>query len=100
MIPVLIFLPMSARAQTPQNFQDVSDLIVGFLSSLLPVLVGFALVVFFWGLIKYMWSAADSSEAHAQGRQLMIWGIIALFVMVSVWGLVEFLQLTLFGRTL
>lgn len=96
----IALVPLALHAQTPQSFRDVSDMIVGFLSSLLPLLAGFAVVVFFWGLITYIWKAADSSEAHERGRRLMLWGIIALFVMMSIWGLVELLQLTLFGRTL
>ena len=33
-------------------------------------------------------------EDKETGKQIMIWGIIALFVMVSVWGLVNVLSNT------
>jgi len=55
--------------------------------SLIPILLGVAVVVFFWGIIQYLFT-----DAKEKGSKLMFWGIIALFVMVSIWGLVAFLQ--------
>ncbi|PIR83701.1 hypothetical protein COU18_03440, partial [Candidatus Kaiserbacteria bacterium CG10_big_fil_rev_8_21_14_0_10_51_14] len=34
-------------------------------------------------------------EEKSKGLQTMIWGIVAIFVMVSIWGLVRILQSTL-----
>jgi hypothetical protein len=47
-----------------------------------------ALLAFFYGLAKLIWGGP---EAVSEGKSLMIWGIVALFVMVSVWGLVRFI---------
>ena len=58
---------------------------------LIPLAVGIALVVFFWGLIKFIF-AQGSETVKADGKKIMIWGLIALFVMVSVWGIVRFFQ--------
>jgi hypothetical protein len=60
------------------------------LNGLLPVVVGLALLYFFWGLGKYILSAG-SEEKKEEGRNIMIWGVISLFVMVSVWGIVGLL---------
>lgn len=54
---------------------------------------GLSLIVFIWGVMKYIWKG-DSDESRKKGRQLMIWGIIGLFVMFSVWGLVGVLGKT------
>ena len=56
-----------------------------------------ALLFFLWGLAKYIF-AAGNEEAKESGKRIMIWGIIALFIMASVWGIVAFLQ-DLFGVT-
>jgi hypothetical protein len=56
----------------------------------LPVVVGLALLGFFWGLMKFIFSAGNE-EAKDEGKRIMIYGIIALFVMVAVWGLVGFI---------
>lgn len=61
-------------------------------TSLIPLLIAVALVVFFWGLVKYVLSGG---EDHAQGRNIMIAGLVALFVMVSVWGIIRLAQNTL-----
>lgn len=55
-----------------------------------------AIAVFFLGIIRYIFSSGNS-ERRKEGTQFMIYGVIALFVMVSVWGLVAFLQGTVFG---
>ena len=64
----------------------------------LPLMVGIALITFFWGLVRYLFSAAGNEKSHEEGRNIMIWGTLALFVMVSVWGLVHFIQRS-FGLT-
>lgn len=58
---------------------------------LIPLSVGVAFLVFFWGLATYIYKSADV-QGKDEGRNKMIWGLVALFVMVSVWGLVRFLQ--------
>jgi hypothetical protein len=56
---------------------------------LIPVLIAAALAVFFWGLVKYIWSQGKDSKA---GRQIMTAGLVSLFVMVSVWGIILLAQ--------
>ena len=68
------------------------------IGTLTPIVVALALLFFFWGLAKYILAAGDESK-KAEGRSTMIWGVIALFVIVSVWGLVQVLQQTFLGTT-
>ncbi|TSC61099.1 MAG: Uncharacterized protein Greene041614_1199 [Parcubacteria group bacterium Greene0416_14] len=65
------------------------------LNSMVPALIGLALVIFLFGVVKYI-QAGDKAEKRDEGRQFMLYGIIALFVMVSIWGLVNVL-VTTFG---
>ncbi len=55
------------------------------------LLMGIAVIVFFWGLFKFMLKGGDKG-ANEEGRNQMLWGIIALFVMVATWGLVNLLE--------
>ena len=64
---------------------DVIGDLIGFAT---PIVVALALLYFFWGLAKYILSAGEK-ESKDEGRKIMIWGIIALFVMVSVWGIIN-----------
>lgn len=61
------------------------------IDGLILVVAGLALLVFFSGLVKFI-LAQGSETAKADGKKIMGWGLIALFVMVSVWGLVNFFQ--------
>jgi len=86
-------LPMLALAQgSPNlsNFQQLVDSVGRLIATALPILVALALLFFFYGLAKFI-LAAGNEESKAEGRRIMVWGIVALFVMVSIWGLVAFL---------
>ncbi len=56
---------------------------------LIPILVGAAVIVFFYGLVQYI---SKGGEGHKEGRNVMVAGITALFVMVSLWGIIQFIQ--------
>ena len=60
------------------------------LGNLVPVLIALAVVVFFWGVVRYV-TAGEDPEKRKNGRNLMIYGVIAIFVMVALWGLVALL---------
>ena len=80
-------LPLLASAQTlNETLLFVSTLLNGVIG----LFITLAIVVFFWGLIKYLWSI-DSENAQ-EGIKIMFWGIVAVFVMVSIWGIIKLLQ--------
>lgn len=60
------------------------------------LLVGFATLIFFWGVIQYVISQGDQKKLE-EGRKYMLYGIIGLAVIASVWGLVNLILLTVFG---
>ena len=62
------------------------------ISQLIILVVSLALLAFFWGLTKYIWSLSGDKKNYEEGINIMKWGILALFVMLSIWGLVGFLQ--------
>lgn len=86
----MLLLPALASAAT---LKDTLVLFSQFLNGIIGLFITLAIVVFFWGLIKYLWSM-DSDNAH-EGLNRMFWGLIAIFVMVSIWGLIRLLQSTL-----
>lgn len=82
-------LPFIALAQT---IQGVLSNISNILNLLTPILITVAVLYFFWGLIEYIRGGTEEKE---KGRSTMVWGIIALFVMVSVFGLIQLVGNTL-----
>lgn len=85
-----LFLPTVILAQ---NIQSIFLLFSNLLNALIGMLITAAIVVFFWGLIKYLLHDGSSEDAH-KGVYQMIWGVVAIFVMVSIWGLIALLQRT------
>ncbi len=83
-------LPMVALAQT-QNILGVLDFFQKLFNGLIGFFITFAIVVFFWGMIQYLWKV---DEEKSKGLQTMMWGVIAIFVMVSIWGIIRLLQNT------
>lgn len=61
-------------------------------SKLVPFLIAVALVVFFYGLVTFIWKGKEGGETLEKSKQLMIYSIGALFVMVSIWGIVAAMQ--------
>ena len=74
-----------------ENTQGLITAVGGLVSQATIVVGGIALLVFLWGLAKFIFKANDP-EANEEGKNIMRWGLIALFVMVSVWGIIGFLQ--------
>ena len=66
--------------------------------SVIPLLFALATAFFVWGAVKFFILDAGEEAKREQGRQFMIWGIIALAVMLSVWGLVSLLTSTFLGN--
>jgi hypothetical protein len=63
--------------------------------SIIPLIFAIATVFFIWGAVKFFIINADEEAKREQGKQFMIWSIVAFAVMLSVWGLVAILGGTL-----
>lgn len=76
---------------SPKTFKDlIMNIIIGnIITPLATLIVASAVVVFLYGVLKFIRSEGKEKEA---GKQFMVWGIVGIFVMVSVWGLVNILQ--------
>lgn len=88
---ILPFLTSAQLADTTKFFENAYRLIKNIL---VPLTFTLAVLVFFWGIVKYIWSVGAEKE---KGKQIMIWGVIALFVMSSIWGIVYFIGQQLGG---
>ncbi len=88
--------PASSGCRAPNNIGELFTYAICILSVyVVPFLIGLAVVMFLVGVLKYV-KSGDNEEAREAGRGLMIFGIIALFVMVAVWGFVKILFTTFF----
>jgi hypothetical protein len=89
----LLLTPFVTFALT---FQVIVYRLLSLIQLIIPLLLAVGVLGFFFGVVRYIFSAGNP-DARAEGAKYMIYGIVALFVMVSVWGLVAILQHTIFG---
>ncbi|PCI20190.1 hypothetical protein COB64_02670 [Candidatus Wolfebacteria bacterium] len=86
------------------NIKSITDFLNFFTClasrSVVPLLITAGTVVFIYGVVQYIAGAADQTKRE-EGRKFILWGIIGLFVIISVWGLVGLLSNTFqFGNVL
>jgi len=86
----VVALPGLAAAQT---LLDTVGFLNALINSLVPLAISVALLAFFWGLITYLFSLGGD-EGKKNGIKIMLYGVAALFVMVSVWGIINILRST------
>ncbi|MBP9757635.1 MAG: hypothetical protein KBD06_03490, partial [Candidatus Pacebacteria bacterium] len=84
-----IALPSSVLAQG-RGLEGTMGTVMQLLNGAIGLLVLLAIVAFFWGVIRYMFG--DGATAKSDGLKFMMYGIITIFVMVSIWGIIKLLQ--------
>lgn len=87
----MVFLPLAASAQLSQTRRIIAS-IGDLVKLLITVATAIALLAFIWGLAKFIFRIGGDEKAVDNGKALMKWGLIALFVLVSVWGIIGFIQ--------
>lgn len=83
---------------TPTNLTQLIYVFTNLANSVVPVLVALALLFFVWGLATFILNSGNKDEGK-KGRDRMVWGLVALFVILSIGGLLAVVQTTLFNRT-
>lgn len=78
------------------DLRGVVAQIIGSINVVIPVLITIALVFFLWGILRYVYKVGNAHSKESD-RQIFLWGLLALFCMVSVWGIVSVLCLQFFG---
>lgn len=96
---LLLAAPLAASAQRqigigtkPNTFGELVGLFISIINALIPIVIGIAVIIFFWGIVKYV--ASPDEDAKEKGRDLMVWGSLAFFVMISVFGIISIIART------
>lgn len=77
--------------QTTENIINrLVDLII---NPLILLVFAFGFFWFMWGLVLFLWRSREG-EINSDGKQHMLWGIIGMFVMVSVYGILTLITHT------
>lgn len=75
-----------------RNFADIVGIFVNLILAIIPIVAGAALLFFFVGLVRFLFNLSGDAKAVAEGKNMMIYGGLAIFAMVSIWGILRFLS--------
>ena len=94
-LPALVlgafFFPLTMSAATP--LEDFVVVLANVVKALVPIASTLAVVYFFYGLARFILAAGDP-QGKVEGKNIMIWGVVAIFIMLSIFGIVGFIQQT------
>jgi len=95
MVALLAGAPLLMHAQAPaQNIKTLITYLANiFQQWLIPMFIMLALIYVIIAAIQYI-AANEDSARRAEKRQQIFWGVIGLFVIMSVWSLVAIVQNT------
>ncbi len=82
--------PSIAGAQSIGGILGLLAQLNDLINRLIPFVIALTVLWFLWGIFRLILAGGDS-EARKEATGYIVWGVIALFVMVSVWGLVNIL---------
>jgi len=85
-------LPLAARAQALSQINNANDLftrLAGLGNMFVYGLVALAVIFIVWQAVVYL--ARPGAEDKAKAGVNILWGIVGLFIIVSIWGLVNIL---------
>lgn len=84
-------IPSGTLYSTNNPLVNILSLLQLLATRLVPFLIGLAVLAFFWFLVEFIWKGRDDKGAQTKARAGMGWSILALFIMVSIWGIILFL---------
>jgi drug/metabolite transporter (DMT)-like permease len=93
-------MPLVTSAQILQSNRGFRGMVAEFTriatEALIPLLFAAALAYFIFGIANFIRNA-DNPEERKKGKQQILWGIIALFVMVGYFALTSIFTSSFFG---
>jgi len=87
-VPVLVFAAVTPESSILSTFILTLSSII---SGVVPLLMGVVGIFFLYNLIQFIISAGDEGKRE-NARMMMIYSVIGMFVMATIWGLVEALK--------
>lgn len=88
------FVPLVSHAQT---FATLANQVLSVVNALVPLVIGLTVVVILWKTVSSFIIHNEDSKNIESGKLVLLWGIIILVVMLSVWGILTLLTRTFFA---
>ena len=83
----------------PGDMGPASSFIMNILAfmngTLVPAIFALAFLVFLWGMFQTFILGGDDEEKQAKGKQLILYTIMGFVIMVSLWGVVNLIAVSI-----
>lgn len=91
---VFMIIPLAAYSASPDSgpVNSVFESMLNLLNVLTQIGIVTAFVVFGWGIVRLI-TAANNPAVLKQAKGILWWGIIGLFVLASLFGIVSFIKI-------
>ncbi len=76
---------------SPKTLTDILDLFINLGIKVIPLLGVIAFLMFVLGVGRFIRASGNEKELK-DSKNLLIWGIIGLFVLTTIWGIMAFVQ--------
>ncbi len=96
----LLFLPRliyAAEAVKPKTFSDLVGVFVDLIGMLIILVFALTFIAVVWGVIKGWIIHGTEADGVQEGKNVVVVGVVALVIMVSIWGILRLLQNSIFG---
>jgi heme/copper-type cytochrome/quinol oxidase subunit 4 len=90
---IAIFAPSIAFAQAITDINSLSYKLTNIGNVVIQVLIALAVIWIIFNIVRYI-LAADKPEERSKFGVAILWSIVGLFVILSIWGLVNILSNT------
>ncbi|MEK7538245.1 MAG: hypothetical protein AAB552_00195 [Patescibacteria group bacterium] len=84
---------MPPGTPNPAVIGFMNKIITVFINPIIFFLVGLAVLYFLWGLFMFV-KNQDSEDAQTEGKSHMVWGVIGVFIMFAVYGILDIIANT------
>ncbi|MCR4306786.1 MAG: hypothetical protein NUV42_02345 [Candidatus Yonathbacteria bacterium] len=89
-----LFVPLFAFAQ-PRNFADFAGIIINIGNNLALLFITAAFAAFLWGVARTILHA-DNADEREKGKKTMAYGLVSLFIVSALWGIMALTRNTFF----
>lgn len=90
----LALAPVSAFAVTYNNLDDIITYGLGYGNTFIQIIIALAVIYIVYGVFTYLIRGANSEDGKEKGKNTILYGVIGLFVILSIWGIVNIVRST------
>ena len=89
-LPQIVYADSTTATNTPLRI-FVGKVDYYLINPLIVLMFGAALVYFLYGVVEFLANQASAGE-KGTGKEHMLWGVIGMFIMISVFGILHLIE--------